>query len=311
MSSDHRSIGVLTRRQIAASFSRPGIIVSGVLPEDVFLARVFRLADLPAHDHSLENMASEVYHHRVARRDWEDDWLWRDPRLDLMSCPDSHFLGFLQAALADDVQPDKAVRLSLVEIINAELVVDGWSLSLVHDSEGTRYLASTVKTVRDETLQGARAVAGKLGAYVGSQVTRMEGALDGDPELAIGTAKEFIETICWTILSERGVKVPTGSLHRLVQLAAQSLTLLPAELVDGPRHAERIERLLMALASVGLGLAELRNPFGTGHGKPADYIGLERPHAALAVRSAVALGVFLFEIHDRDRTRDCCATEIR
>ena len=36
-------------------------------------------------------------------------------------------------------------------------------------------------------------------AYISRQVTRMEEAAESDPELAIGTAKEFIETICRTI----------------------------------------------------------------------------------------------------------------
>jgi hypothetical protein len=33
----------------------------------------------------------------------------------------------------------------------------------------------------------------------------MEAAINSDPELAIGTAKEFLETVCNTILTERGI----------------------------------------------------------------------------------------------------------
>jgi len=42
------------------------------------------------------------------------------------------------------------------------------------------------------------------------QILRMETALESDPSLAIGTAKELIETCCKTILSERG-KPMTGT----------------------------------------------------------------------------------------------------
>src|SRR5947209_5042830 len=51
------------------------------------------------------------------------------------------------------------------------------------------------------------------------------------------------------------------------------------------------------LATISQGLAELRNPFGTGHGKDAGSRGLNKRHARLAVGAATTLGVFLFETH--------------
>lgn len=300
MSTDDRVIRTQTRERIAASLSLSGFRICGVLPEDVVLARVFRLADLPSYDHSLENMASELYHHRVLRKDWDDDWVWRDSRLDLMSCVDKQFLDLLQTIVAEDVQPDEESRRALVEAINPVLVADGWSLSLVQEGTGARYVALPVGHDHAATLEGARVVAGKLGAYVSSQIKRMESGLSSDPELAIGTAKEFIETICRTILADRKTEVPFVSLPRLVQLAVRSLPIVPAEAANRLGNAERVERVLVALASIGQGLAELRNPFGTGHGKAADHVGLDLRHAALAVRSATAVGVFLFEIHDDD-----------
>lgn len=40
--------------------------------------------------------------------------------------------------------------------------------------------------------------------YFAQQVRTPQEAADTDSELAIGTAKEFVESICKTILSERG-----------------------------------------------------------------------------------------------------------
>ena len=40
--------------------------------------------------------------------------------------------------------------------------------------------------------------------YLRQQIIRMEEAVESDPALAIGTAKELIETCCKTILEERG-----------------------------------------------------------------------------------------------------------
>jgi hypothetical protein len=42
-------------------------------------------------------------------------------------------------------------------------------------------------------------------SYVSQQITRIEAAIVNDPSLAIGTAKELVETCCKTILSEREV----------------------------------------------------------------------------------------------------------
>ena len=54
------------------------------------------------------------------------------------------------------------------------------------------------------------------------------------------------------------------------------------------------------LSSLGRSLAELRNAFGTGHGQAAGHIGLDAHHARLAVRMATAVGVFLYEVHERN-----------
>ena len=48
-------------------------------------------------------------------------------------------------------------------------------------------------------------LAGTALSYVFQQITRIEAAIVNDPSLAIGTAKELVETCCKTILSEREV----------------------------------------------------------------------------------------------------------
>src|SRR5258708_14017347 len=54
-------------------------------------------------------------------------------------------------------------------------------------------------------LEEAKRVAERLtGPYVAQQVRRLQEAAEADAELAIGTAKEFLESICKPILTERG-----------------------------------------------------------------------------------------------------------
>jgi len=149
-------------------------------------------------------------------------------------------------------------------------------------------------------LDHAEAVATKLNAeYVYQQVARLKLAVEDDPTLAIGTAKEFLETICTTILDARGATYgKDADVPRLVKLTLKELRLTPedAAATDGAL-SNTIRRLAGGLSGAAQGIAELRNLQGTGHGKSAWHGCAEPRHARLAVGAATALGVFLFETY--------------
>ena len=135
----------------------------------------------------------------------------------------------------------------------------------------------------------------------------MEGSADTEPDLAIGTAKEFVESICKTILDER--EEPYGKnddLLALVRKTTKVLQLTPDDIASAARAAETIKRMLMNLAQLVQGSAELRNAYGTGHGRSRAQARqrLEPRHARLAVGTATTLGVFLYETHEaREQAR--------
>lgn len=130
------------------------------------------------------------------------------------------------------------------------------------------------------------------------QVQRMHEAVDQDPGLAVGTAKELLETTCKTILSERGIEPDNGwDVVRLVKRTRQELRLLPEDVPDEAKGVGTIRRLLSNLGTVAQGMAELRNLYGTGHGRAAGTSGVQPRHARLAVGAAATLAAFLFETH--------------
>lgn len=134
--------------------------------------------------------------------------------------------------------------------------------------------------------------------HLAAQIRRMEASVDTDPSLAIGTAKELIETCCKTILAERGKAVTgTPDVSTLTKETLKELKLVPASISEAARGAEVIKRLLQNLGTIGNGLAELRGLYGTGHGKHGNASGLGNRHARLAVGAAATLSVFLFETH--------------
>ena len=140
--------------------------------------------------------------------------------------------------------------------------------------------------------------------HLAEQVRRMENAIDDDPSLAIGTAKELIETCCKTIMAARGKPVAgTPEVSNLTKETLRELKLIPEGVPDSTRGADVIKRLLMNLGTIGNGLAELRGLYGTGHGRDGRAKGLEARHANLAVGAAATLARFLFETHEVTKSK--------
>jgi len=134
------------------------------------------------------------------------------------------------------------------------------------------------------------------------QIRRMQDSVEADPSLAIGTAKELIETCCKTILAERGQEISgTPDIPTLTKATFKQLNLVPEGIPKSARGADLIRRILSNLSSVGHGLAELRGLYGTGHGQHGSTSGLTAHHAKLAVGAASTLSVFLFETHEQTK----------
>jgi hypothetical protein len=132
------------------------------------------------------------------------------------------------------------------------------------------------------------------------QIERMKNAVEDDPGLAIGTAKELVETTCKTILEERGIPFDEDEkISKLVKEARKALGLVPDNIPNSAKGSKIIHRLLSNLGNIAQGLGELRNLYGTGHGKTGKSKGLSARHARLAVGAASTLATFLFETHKK------------
>lgn len=130
------------------------------------------------------------------------------------------------------------------------------------------------------------------------QIARLQNAVDNDPALAIGTAKELVETVCKTILDQRQIQIPDDAdIGVLVKEVRKALGLMPESVPSAAKGAETVRRLLSNLGNVAQGLGELRNLYGTGHGKAGTSRGLGSRHARLAVGAASTLATFLVETH--------------
>ena len=138
--------------------------------------------------------------------------------------------------------------------------------------------------------------------HLAKQIQRMESSVDTDPSLAIGTAKELIETCCKIILANREVEIPAKpDIPTLTKATIKELNLVPEGIPNTARGATVIKRLLSNLSTIAHSLAELRGLYGTGHGQHGSTSELPTRHAKLAVGAASTLSVFLFETHEQTK----------
>ena len=194
-----------------------------------------------------------------------------------------------------DVEPDHLVGKVLVELFKVA--------KKVNSSEGAD-LVDKCQDIANRLLVGAtkldhlnQIVVQFNDEYIRQQSKRMEEALESDDlELAIGTAKELIETSCKTILEKRGASLNGNpEMSDLTKAVFKELRLTQEDVSPSLKGADSIRRIQSNLASLSNEISMLRNYYGTGHGKTVDSPGLSKRHAKLIVSSAAALAVYLFE----------------
>jgi hypothetical protein len=132
---------------------------------------------------------------------------------------------------------------------------------------------------------------------------RIRRAISDDPALAVGSAKELIESTAKVVLAERGQPFDDKSdLPKLARAAQVSLGLDPST-KSGPDSSDRVKRILGAVTTIANGLAELRNRgLGTGHGLATACIGLRSRHAHLAVNAAITWCQLMLDTPRRSRS---------
>ena len=141
------------------------------------------------------------------------------------------------------------------------------------------------------------------GEYLKEHIHLMIDMQTKNPTEAIGKAKELIESCCKTILDERGIQWSKDwDVQKLCGQTMLQLKLMPSDIPENAKAADTMKALLGNLLQVSSRMAELRNMYGSGHGKSANYKGLQERHAKLAVGASITLVTFLWETHEARTT---------
>lgn len=136
-------------------------------------------------------------------------------------------------------------------------------------------------------------------AFIDDRGRRLHLLANDSPKDAIGGAKELVESVCRTVLRLIGEPAPgkTADLVDIAKSTLKALELVPAGIDDAKKGAALVRRCLQQLGAIVASLGELRNSYGSGHGRDGKWIGLSPRHARLAVGAAVTFAGFVAETY--------------
>lgn len=267
------------------------VFYAGNLNEVDFLGRLYDLRTLPSDDSRFRNAADDIWQHCVYNDDWPSDWIFSDRRFRLTSCSDKDFLAFLCETVHPVVRPDAHEASKIVSHYNEQLSEAGWQLAEQHRIAGRAvYTANKLGKSRKRTERAYEVASVLSSEWMRREIERIEASIETDPALAIGTAKDLVESCCKSILAAVPGSEPVGPADDLPTLSkklCRAIALVPEGIDSEAKGSEIIRRTLSNLASLTKSVAELRGLYGSGHGRDGRHVGLQPRHARLAASCAI------------------------
>lgn len=151
-------------------------------------------------------------------------------------------------------------------------------------------------------MHGAREVLVLAGpaSHLEQQLNAIETAVHGAPNLAADLARTLVETVCKTILNDRGHDSEGLGFKDLLKQTYVAIQLVPDAKLDSPESIAALRQLAENLDAAILGISLLRQAEGVAsHGKDAYFALLEETQGEFVARAADALVTFLYKSHRR------------
>jgi hypothetical protein len=139
----------------------------------------------------------------------------------------------------------------------------------------------------DENLKDAEKAVEKID--VEEHIGRIRKSLAIDPSQAIGSTKELLESVFKAVLHLEGAAIGSDDMPKLWKKVQTALILDPSQIDANTLGADSLRHLLGGLTQVVISVVELRNLYGTGHGKNnAPKLDIESAQLVVAAGTAMA-----------------------
>src|SRR4051794_36551089 len=191
---DRQTITDVTRGDITDFIAAERINWAGRLDEVAFLQRIWPdLDSMPSFDSRFRGAARDIHQHRINNYDWEEGWVFDDPRFGLRNGPDDLFVKFLCETLHPVVRSDTEEVERLLAFFNQCLEGDDWEIVEVSQLSGKPIFAGRRREAVTTPTQAL-----DLDKYdrlddpqvVRDHLRRIDRDLKSDPSEAIGSSKE-------------------------------------------------------------------------------------------------------------------------
>jgi len=128
-----------------------------------------------------------------------------------------------------------------------------------------------------------------------AHIERINAGVRDDPDAAISSAKELVESVCKFVLEDYEVEYSTrDDLLALYKKAASALNLNAEAVPGSSKGSHAAQKALRSMATVVQSLAEMRNELGLGHGRTTKSPALAR-HARLTATLTTGLVQFMLD----------------
>jgi predicted ATPase len=126
----------------------------GELDDIEFLERIFDLDSLPSYDSRFSTAREDIFQHRINNNDWEDEWIFRDNRFNIIGTDDNTFFRFICEVIHPRVRSNEEQVQILLTSFNQQLYKAGYELVV-------RTRISGKPVFESKRLRGARSLENK------------------------------------------------------------------------------------------------------------------------------------------------------
>ena len=135
--------------------------------------------------------------------------------------------------------------------------------------------------------------------HIKAQIQAIETAVEQSPSFVFDLSKSLIDTVCKTILEDRGVKLPgKPESPQLLKETLKALKLHHDDVDQTEKTYESLKKTANGLQTALTGICELRNSHGLiGHGQDGYAPSLENIQAQFVASAADAIVHILYRSH--------------